>query len=69
MPDAAVVLVAACREADVPLEQHTLESGELQNLFEARQQQIQKFNAGESPGLFTLRVPRALRSPRHTAHA
>ena len=35
LPDAGFALIAACREERVPLEQHNLETGVLQNLFPA----------------------------------
>lgn len=34
LPDAAAALVTACKEADLPLQQHNLETGELANLWE-----------------------------------
>ena len=47
LPDAALALVTACKEADLPMQQHNLETGELQNLWAGSQQLIQRFNSGK----------------------
>jgi hypothetical protein len=45
LPDAAMALVGACQEADLPLQQHNLETGELANLWARGQPAIQRFNS------------------------
>jgi hypothetical protein len=45
LPDAAMALVGACQEADLPLQQHNLETGELANLWAGGQPAIQRFNS------------------------
>jgi hypothetical protein len=46
LPDAAFALIAACREAEVPVEQHNLDTGELQNLFPPAGMPVRRFNSG-----------------------